>query len=143
MSLIPAIEIKRSRASRVGRGISAGQGKTAGRGTKGQKSRTGYNLPRRFEGGQTSLISRLPKRKGFRGASESIITVSTKQLDNFKTGDIVSPKTLFSAGIINSVKDQVKVVGGELKNKKLRFHNVSLSKSMNTSKPTKTASKDK
>lgn len=49
---------------RVGRGIAAGQGKTAGRGTKGQKSRSGHNIPRFFEGGQTKLFARLPKVKG-------------------------------------------------------------------------------
>lgn len=49
---------------RVGRGISAGQGKTCGRGTKGQKARTGFNLPNKFEGGQSSFSMRTPKRRG-------------------------------------------------------------------------------
>ncbi|MBN2585421.1 50S ribosomal protein L15 [Patescibacteria group bacterium] len=51
---------------RVGRGIGSGMGKTSGRGTKGQKSRTGGGIPARFEGGQTPIIQRLPKHKGFR-----------------------------------------------------------------------------
>lgn len=54
----------RKRKSRVGRGISAGQGKTCGRGTKGQKARSGYNLPRKYEGGQTPLVMRMPKKRG-------------------------------------------------------------------------------
>ena len=49
---------------RVGRGISSGQGKTAGRGTKGQRSRSGFNIPKRFEGGQTPYLRRMPKLKG-------------------------------------------------------------------------------
>jgi len=54
-----------STKKRVGRGVGTGKGKTSGRGTKGQKSRTGYKIPRLFEGGQTSIIARLPKAKGF------------------------------------------------------------------------------
>ena len=57
-------------AKRLGRGISAGGGKTAGRGTKGQKSRAGHNIPKRFEGGQTPLSMRLPKLRGFKVKKE-------------------------------------------------------------------------
>ena len=60
-------KIVTGKAKRLGRGLSSGKGKTSGRGTKGQKSRSGYNIPRRFEGGQTPLVQRLPKMKGFKG----------------------------------------------------------------------------
>ena len=55
----------RKKKKRVGRGTGSGRGKTAGRGTKGQKSRSGYKLPVGFEGGQTPLKMRIPKKKGF------------------------------------------------------------------------------
>lgn len=64
LSELPKTETRK--AKRVGRGVGSGKGKTAGRGTKGQKSRSGYNIPLRFEGGQTPLVQRLPKKKGFK-----------------------------------------------------------------------------
>jgi large subunit ribosomal protein L15 len=66
---------------RVGRGISAGGGKTAGRGTKGQKSRSGHNIPKRFEGGQSSLLQRLPKMHGTKGYKVKPIVISFKTLE--------------------------------------------------------------
>lgn len=66
------INLRYKKSKRVGRGIGSGKGKTAGRGTKGQKSRTGYKIPRRFEGGQNSLISRLPKKKGFKRRNDTV-----------------------------------------------------------------------
>jgi large subunit ribosomal protein L15 len=83
-------------ARRVGRGIAAGQGKTAGRGTKGQKARTGANsnIPRTFEGGATGIIQRLPKLKGFTSHRLKPVTVSIKRLiDQF---DVATPITLAS-----------------------------------------------
>lgn len=98
------------RAHRVGRGIAAGQGKTAGRGTKGQRARAGFKLPRRFEGGQSSLIQRLPKRRGFRSpylkpVSISIataltrITVQRLTLKAFVTAGLVSEREAKTRGI--------------------------------------------
>jgi len=102
------------RRKRVGRGISAGQGKTAGRGTKGQKSRSGYNLPNRFEGGQTTLFARLPKIKGGScGHGPATIALNLDQVDRiFKDGEKVTPATLKQHGVIKSDKYiTVKILG--------------------------------
>lgn len=69
-------------STRVGRGIAAGQGKTAGRGTKGQKSRTGKNQRLGFEGGQTPLMARIPKKRGFRRQPKITTIVITSRMIN-------------------------------------------------------------
>jgi large subunit ribosomal protein L15 len=132
MSLFKPVKINLSKKKRVGRGISAGQGKTAGRGTKGQKSRTGFNIPRRFEGGQNSLISRIPKKKGFNTGLTKPITINTNRLTSFQDGDIISPKVLFQKGLIKSPKLQVKIVKGNEKVAKLRYMQVKTSKNINS-----------
>ena len=108
--------------SRVGRGIAAGQGKTAGRGTKGQNSRTGKDLPRRFEGGQTPLTQRLPKLNGFRSIHPKAITVNYAKLEAlFEDGAAVTPNLLRAAGL------PVKVVASSNMKKKFKFSRVGLS----------------
>lgn len=103
-------------ARRVGRGISAGQGKTAGRGTKGQKSRTGSGRRPGFEGGQNPLMQRLPKLRGFRSIRVPAATVYTGQLND--QGASIDNFTLFSAGLISSPHVRVKVLTkGELTKK--------------------------
>ncbi len=102
--------------NRVGRGISAGQGKTAGRGTKGQKSRSGYNIPRKFEGGQTPLILRLPKARGFTkgyNKRKAEVVIIDRELINkhFKDGDVVSPTTLLEKKLIADASVSVKILG--------------------------------
>ena len=113
--LRPAREAKRKR-KRVGRGISAGQGKTAGRGTKGQKARSGGNIPPYFEGGQLPLVRRLPYRRGFTNIFKiHYAPVNLNRLGQFEAGAEVSPQTLAAAGIIRSPKVPVKLLGqGEL-----------------------------
>jgi len=75
-------------SKRVGRGPSSGSGKTAGRGTKGQKSRTGGNIPTHFEGGQTPLIKRIPKKKGFRAPKRSkIFIINLHHINQFLDED--------------------------------------------------------
>lgn len=104
----------RKKVRRVGRGLSSGRGKTAGRGTKGQKSRSGFNLPRRFEGGQSSFIQRLPKRRGFRSPYPRIPTVQISRVLAVITGDRLTAKQLFEAGLISpaELKGQfIKIVG--------------------------------
>ena len=101
---------------RVGRGIAAGKGKTAGRGTKGQKSRSGHNIPRKFEGGQTPLILRLPKARGFtKGYStrKAEVVIIDRELINkhFKDGDVVSPTTLVEKKLIETAATPVKILG--------------------------------
>lgn len=102
----------RERKRRVGRGPGSGRGKTAGRGTKGQKSRSGFNIPRRFEGGQTPLVQRLPKSGGFtsRRAKHPIVHVE-KVNELFKAGDRVSPRDLLQKGLVTSLTPKVKLIG--------------------------------
>lgn len=121
----------KSKNTRVGRGISAGQGKTAGRGTKGQKSRAGYNLPRRFEGGQSALIQRLPKIRGFKSHTLKPLVMSISKLEKiYKNGETISIETLVEKGILNKLPAAgVKVVGtpGDIK---LKFEGVLLSNAL-------------
>lgn len=99
------------RAKRVGRGISAGQGKTAGRGTKGQNSRTGGRTRPGFEGGQMPLVQRVPKKRGFTARSPKPQTLSLKALSSFKDGDKINLETLNKAKIIKNRVKSVKIVG--------------------------------
>lgn len=105
---------KRKGSKRVGRGISAGQGKTAGRGTKGQSSRTGGKRRPGFEGGQTPLMMRLPKLGGFRSLRTPTENVYTGQLNAF-SGKTVDNFVLAEAGLVSSAHIPVKlVVKGDL-----------------------------
>jgi large subunit ribosomal protein L15 len=94
---------------RVGRGIAAGQGKTAGRGTKGQNARTGGGVRPGFEGGQNPLMQRLPKLPGFHSHRVKAELVYTSQLDQV-SGTVVDNFTLADAGITSSPYVRVKLV---------------------------------
>ena len=108
---------KQKAPKRVGRGIAAGQGKTAGRGTKGQNSRAGGRRRPGFEGGQTPLMQRLPKLRGFRSLSPKAENIYTGQLNAF-SGKTVDNFSLFEAGLVTNPHTIVKVVvKGELKSK--------------------------
>jgi len=101
---------------RVGRGISAGQGKTAGRGTKGYGSRTGSTRKPGFEGGQNPLMQRLPKLRGF--ASKRVVPeiVSLSALARVKGA--VTNQSLFEAGLVSTPHGLVKIIGnGEVTGK--------------------------
>ena len=100
--------VKKQSPRRVGRGIAAGQGKTAGRGTKGQSSRTGGKVRPGFEGGQNPLYMRLPKLPGFRSHRPKAELVYTGQLD--KIGSTVDNFTLANAGITSNPHVKVKLV---------------------------------
>ena len=102
---------------RVGRGIAAGQGKTAGRGTKGQKSRTGHSkMPAGFMGGQRAIMQAIPKLKGFKSLHAKAQVVYTDTLDTLK-GKVDNFK-LAEANLIANPYASVKVVTrGEIKNK--------------------------
>jgi large subunit ribosomal protein L15 len=92
---------------RLGRGISAGGGKTAGRGTKGQKARSGFDLPTRYEGGQTPLSMRLPKLPGFKSHKSKATLLSLDEISkNFKDGEILNMESLLKKGL---VKERTKV----------------------------------
>lgn len=102
---------------RVGRGIAAGQGKTAGRGTKGQKSRTGHSkMPAGFMGGQRAIMQAIPKLKGFKSLHAKAQVVYTDALDTLK-GKVDNFK-LAEANLIANPYASVKVITrGEIKNK--------------------------
>ena len=99
---------------RVGRGIAAGQGKTAGRGTKGQNSRTGKKQGPMFAGGSRTLVTAIPKSRGFKSLRTSAQVVYLDHLNAFK-GKVVDNNSLFKAGYISSPYQAVKVIlRGEL-----------------------------
>lgn len=93
---------------RVGRGISAGQGKTAGRGTKGQGSRTGKKLNATFQGGQRALVQAIPKNRGFKSLRTPAQVVYADHLNGLK--GTVDNFALFEAGLIATPFHTVKVI---------------------------------
>ena len=116
-NLSPAAGSKHSDNSRRGRGHGSGNGKTAGKGHKGQKARSGAPRPG-FEGGQMPLYRRLPKR-GFKNRnSKEIVAVNISVLENFDNDAVVSVDTLIERGIVKNPRDGVKILGnGELTKK--------------------------
>jgi large subunit ribosomal protein L15 len=116
--LKPAPGAKRTRR-RVGRGPGSGTGKTAGRGHKGQKSRSGYSRRFGFEGGQMPLVRRIPKR-GFHNRSRvEFQVVNLRDLERvFDNGDTVSLDLLMARGLVKKATQPVKILGmGELTKK--------------------------
>ncbi|MBR2840773.1 MAG: 50S ribosomal protein L15 [Bacilli bacterium] len=105
---------------RVGRGPGSGTGKTAGRGENGQKSRSGGGVRVGFEGGQTPLFRRLPKR-GFSNArfKKVYAVINVSELNKFKDGAEVNPEILKDMGIIKNALDGIKVLGNGKLEKKL------------------------
>ncbi|MCM3654943.1 50S ribosomal protein L15 [Metabacillus litoralis] len=112
-------EGSRKTRNRVGRGTGSGNGKTAGRGHKGQNARSGGGVRPGFEGGQTPLFQRLPKR-GFTNINRkdfAIVNLST--LNRFEEGTEVTPDLLLETGIVSNVKSGVKILGNGQLEKKL------------------------
>ena len=114
---------------RVGRGIGSGNGKTAGKGHKGQNARSGGGVRPGFEGGQMPLYRRLPKR-GFKNIfAKQYVSINVEDLERFENGTEVTPELLKETGVISKVLDGVKVLGrGEL-SKKLTVKAVKFSES--------------
>jgi large subunit ribosomal protein L15 len=106
----------RKNRKRVGRGDAAGQGSTAGRGMKGQKSRSGGGPPVWFEGGQLPLIKGLPMKRGFNNKFKIYYSlVKLETLDRFEEGERVTPELLLERGYLRNLNQPVKVVGdGEI-----------------------------
>ena len=104
---------------RIGRGIGSGQGKTAGKGHKGQKARAGRGMRLGFEGGQMPLQRRIPKRGFHNIFAKDIVSVNVSSLEiAFNDGDIVDAAALKNAGIIKKELDGVKILGnGEISKK--------------------------
>jgi large subunit ribosomal protein L15 len=101
----------RQRTKRLGRGIASGQGKTAGRGTKGQLARSGPGLPGWFEGGQTPLHMRVPKLRGFKVAGRvEHVALNVGQLAEYVADGKVTPETLAAKGLIRP-DEKVKILG--------------------------------
>ncbi|MGC9003589.1 MAG: 50S ribosomal protein L15 [bacterium] len=108
------VEYPRKRKKRVGRGIGSGHGKTAGRGTKGQKARENVSL--HMEGGQTPLHLRLPKQKGFKNPfKKEWQIVNLKDLKRLGNVQEVTPELLYERGLIKEKDIPVKILGeGEI-----------------------------
>ena len=115
--LKPAAGSTHSANFRVGRGHGSGNGKTAGKGHKGQKARSGAPRPG-FEGGQMSLYRRLPKRGFTNRNTKDIVSINITELNRFEDGTVVTIETLVENGVIKNPKDGVKILGnGELTKK--------------------------
>lgn len=100
----------RKARKRVGRGTASGQGKTAGKGTKGQKARSGGGTRPGFEGGQIPLFQRIPKR-GFNNVNrKEYAVVNLDDLNLFEAGEVITPEVLLSRNVLKKTLDGVKVL---------------------------------
>ena len=116
-NLRPAEGSKHSDNFRRGRGHGSGNGKTAGKGHKGQKARSGAPRPG-FEGGQMPLYRRIPKRGFTNRNTKEIVAINLKALESFEDGSVVTVDSLIESGIVSNPKDGVKILGnGELTKK--------------------------
>ena len=116
-NLQPAAGSKQSDNFRRGRGHGSGNGKTAGKGHKGQKARSGAPRPG-FEGGQMPLYRRLPKRGFTNRNSLEIVGINLKALESFEDGSVITIDSLIESGIVKNPKYGVKILGnGELTKK--------------------------
>ena len=127
-NLKPACGSKHSDNFRRGRGHGSGNGKTAGKGHKGQKARSGATRPG-FEGGQMPLYRRIPKRGFTNRNSKDIVAVNISVLDRLEDGIEVTPETLVAAGIIKNTRDGVKLLGNGSLTKKFNIKYIAVSES--------------
>jgi large subunit ribosomal protein L15 len=113
--LYPAMGSQKNR-KRVGRGNGSGHGTFSGKGIKGQKSRSGVQIQRGFEGGQLPIIKRLPRKRGFFNMNRVVYSpVNIRALSQFASGTEVTPEKLYEAGLIESLVRPVKILAdGEL-----------------------------
>ncbi len=112
----------------IGRGVGSGHGTFSGRGAKGQKARSGGNIPAGFEGGRMPLQRQLPKQRGFKSLHAKAQVINLDELnEKFNSGETVNPKILVNKGLVKSSVAEVKVLGsGEIK-KALTFESITLS----------------
>jgi large subunit ribosomal protein L15 len=95
----------------VGRGNGSGHGTYSGRGSKGQKSRSGYSRKPGFEGGQLPLIKRLPRKRGFTNIFRTEYSVvNIGKLNMFEAGSEVTPESLMAAGVVKSLRQPIKIL---------------------------------
>ena len=119
LNQLKPVEGARHTRKRNGQGVGSGLGKTAGRGQKGQNSRSGGGVRPGFEGGQIPLFQRLPKR-GFKNVNrKEYAVVNVSDLNVFENGAEVTIETLIKAGLVNKTYDGVKVLGNGTLEKKL------------------------
>jgi len=109
----------RTVSKRVGRGTGSGSGKTASRGHKGQKARSGGGVRRGFEGGQMPLFQRLPKRGFTNIFRKELSEVNVETLNRFEAGTVVTPQLLKDKGIVKSLKNKIKILGNGALEKEL------------------------
>lgn len=115
----------RSKRFRIGRGPGSGRGKTAGKGTKGQKSRTGGSHKLKLKGLKQMLLS-FPKNRGFKSRYAKVATITFKRLSVFGDGETVSLATLREKGLIGRTDQQAKIVGSGAFDKKLVFDGIAV-----------------
>ncbi|WP_430789249.1 50S ribosomal protein L15 [Virgibacillus flavescens] len=113
-----AAEGSRKERNRVGRGMSSGNGKTSGRGHKGQKSRSGGGTRPGFEGGQMPLFQRLPKRGFTNIHRKEFAVVNLETLNRFEDGTEITPELLLEEGVVSKLKAGIKVLGNGAVEKK-------------------------
>ena len=109
----------RSSIKRLGRGQGSGQGKTAGQGHKGQNARSGGGVAIGFEGGQTPLYKRIPKRGFTNFTRKEYAVINLDVLNRFEDGAVVTPEVLKETGIVKKQLDGIKVLGNGKLEKKL------------------------
>ena len=119
LSELKPAEGAKKEAFRVGRGHGSGNGKTSGRGHKGQKARSGGGVRLGFEGGQMPLYRRLPKRGFTNRNTKDIVAINVDRLNVFEDGDVVTITALVEKGVISNPRDGVKVLGNGTLEKKL------------------------
>ena len=117
-NLQPAAGSKHNDNFRRGRGHGSGNGKTAGKGHKGQKARSGAPRPG-FEGGQMPLYRRLPKRGFTNRNSKEIVAINISELERFRSGSTVTIEKMLEVGLIKNPRDGVKILGNGEFTKKL------------------------
>jgi len=120
--------VKRETKKRVGRGTGSGLGKTSGRGHKGQKARSGGGVRRGFEGGQTPLYRRLPKRGFTNIHAKNYTEVTLTMLDKSEATEVTA-ESLLAEGIIGKINDGIVILGTGSLNKKLTVKAVRFTKS--------------
>ena len=121
--------MKKVKSKRVGRGIGSGLGKTSGRGQKGQKARSGGGVRLGFEGGQTPIARRLPKRGFTNFNRKEYAIVNVKDLNRFDDGTNVTPALLIESGLVKKELNGVKILGNGELTKKLTVTAAKFSKS--------------
>jgi len=121
--------ISKSKRRRVGRGSGSGRGTTAGRGTKGQKSRSGSSIPKYFEGGQTPLIRRIPKKKGFKSVHRSkTFIINLPYLEKFLDEGKLTIASLYKKGYLKK-GENLKILGSHSLSNKIEVETHKISKS--------------